>query len=103
MKITPKAPIWGILIGAVTLALAIFTAWGVAKSDESAQASPNSTVTTVAIDMDPSSTPANDEDTIGSLETCVAIVNSAGQTADFDVVTGAIPLGVPFVHLPQGL
>ena len=94
MKISSKAPIWRILIGALTLALAIFTAWGVAKSDESAQASPNSIVTTVAIDMNPSSTPANDGDTVGSLETCVAMVNSAGQTADFDVVTDASPLGV---------
>jgi hypothetical protein len=93
-KMIAKTTVSGALVGALTLALAIFAAWGVTKSDQSAQASPNSIVTTVAIDMNPSSTPANDGDTVGSLETCVAIVNSAGQTADFDVVTGAIPLGV---------
>jgi len=93
MKIGSKAPLWGIFLGALTLALAIFAVWGVATSDESAQASPD-IVTTVAIDMYPSSTPANDEDTVGSLETCVTLANSAGQTLQFDVVTDAVPLGV---------
>jgi hypothetical protein len=81
-------------MGTVALGLAMFAAWVVAKSDESVQASPDGVVTTIAIDMQPWSTPANDEDTVGSLETCVAIANSAGQTLDFDVVTDAIPLGV---------
>jgi hypothetical protein len=90
----PKGTILGALMGTVALGLAMFAAWVVAKSDESVQASPDGVVTTIAIDMEPWSTPANDEDTVGSLETCVAITNSPGQTLDFDVVTDAIPLGV---------
>jgi hypothetical protein len=93
-KMIPKTPASRALIGAAALALSILTAWVLAGGDESAQASPDSVVTTIAIDMNPSSTPANDEDTVGSLETCSAIVNSARQTLDFDVVTDAIPLGV---------
>jgi hypothetical protein len=93
-KLTRKTTISGALIGALTLALAIFMAWGLVTSNESAQASPDSTVTTVAIDMDPSSAPANDQNTVGSLEPCLTIANSTGQTLEFDVVTDAIPLGV---------
>jgi hypothetical protein len=94
MKIGSMAPLWVIVLGALTLALAIFMAWGLVTSNESAQASPDSTVTTVAIDMDPSSAPANDQNTVGSLEPCLTIANSTGQTLEFDVVTDAIPLGV---------
>ena len=75
----------GVVLAVVVAAL---TMWG---GDEAAQATPDIVVTTLAIDMDPFATPANDEDTVGTIEHCKDMANTEGATFDVDVVLDAIP------------
>jgi hypothetical protein len=47
------------------------------------------TVTTLALDMDPHGDTANDDRTVGPIESCISV--AAGDTFDIDVVLDAIP------------
>jgi len=79
----------GVVLAVVLAVLvAALTTW---RGDEIAQATPDVMVTTVAIDMDPSATPPNDEDTVGSIERCAEVANAEGTTFQVDVVLDGIP------------
>jgi hypothetical protein len=78
------------LLGLVLLAV-LLAVWVMWTGKGATQASLGAVVTTVAIDMDPSAAPANDEDTVGTIERCAEVANTEGTTFQVDVVLDAIP------------
>jgi len=75
------AIILGSVLGVAAAALVLV---GVLPDGDTARAQ-TTQITTVAIDMEPYTDVANDEDTVGTIQKCVRVSGVAGTTFDVDL------------------